>query len=213
MSINDRKERDRIERRELILNTANEIIMTEGIDKLSIRKVAARIEYSPAIIYHYFKDKDDIISHIMARGYEKIIKALSSVEASKSDPKEYIKKLAKKYIEEALKIPQEYANIMLNSSESVLLQTSVLFEGACTKKPGMRIFYDCLKELCEKAEKETIELTTQVIWTATFGLIIRLILEKNLIDAKQRQKLIDFHINTIIDGIICSYQNYNENLM
>ncbi len=58
MSIKERKERERDERRELILNAANEIIKTEGIDNLSIRKIANKIEYSPTIIYYYFNSKE-----------------------------------------------------------------------------------------------------------------------------------------------------------
>jgi AcrR family transcriptional regulator len=75
MTLKERKERDRDERRELILNAANEIIKEEGIDHLSVRKIANKIEYSPSIIYHYFKDKDDIISHLMKKSYKKITDA------------------------------------------------------------------------------------------------------------------------------------------
>ena len=62
MGTNERKEKEREIRRELILNTAQEIISSEGIDNVSIRKIANKIEYSPAIIYYYFKDKDEIIN-------------------------------------------------------------------------------------------------------------------------------------------------------
>ena len=49
--------------------------------------------------------------------------------------------------------------------------------------------------------KERIELTAQVIWASIFGLIIRLIIEKDLPD-EQRQNLIEHHINIVIDGMI-----------
>ena len=44
-----------------IIKAAREIIGNEGVDKVSIRKIAAKIEYSPAIIYHYFGNKEEII--------------------------------------------------------------------------------------------------------------------------------------------------------
>jgi AcrR family transcriptional regulator len=60
MGILERKEREKQEMRDLILNVATEMFIEEGYDKTSIRKIADKIEYSPATIYLYFKDKDEI---------------------------------------------------------------------------------------------------------------------------------------------------------
>jgi len=38
--------------RKLIISTASEIIAEEGLDNLSIRKIAKKIEYSPSVIYN-----------------------------------------------------------------------------------------------------------------------------------------------------------------
>ena len=59
-----RRERERDDRRAMILNAAVEVASQEGIDGLSIRKIASKTEYSPAIIYHYFKNKDEILEQI-----------------------------------------------------------------------------------------------------------------------------------------------------
>ena len=67
MGIAERKEREREEVKDLILNAAREIFLSEGYENTSIRKIATKIEYSPGIIYHHFKDKNDLerrrISH------------------------------------------------------------------------------------------------------------------------------------------------------
>jgi AcrR family transcriptional regulator len=47
--------------REDILNAAREIVSSSGVDGISIRKIAGMIEYSRTIIYHYFKNKEEII--------------------------------------------------------------------------------------------------------------------------------------------------------
>ena len=46
-----------------------------------------------------------------------------------------------------------------------------------------------------------IELTAQIIWTSTYGLISRLILEKN-IPKKQKDRLIDHHFQILINGLL-----------
>jgi len=50
LGIKERKAREIDQRRELILTVAEEIINSEGIDKLSVRKIASKIEYSPSLL-------------------------------------------------------------------------------------------------------------------------------------------------------------------
>jgi AcrR family transcriptional regulator len=47
--------------RTAILEAALTIINSEGINALSVRRIAREIDYSPAALYEYFKSKDDII--------------------------------------------------------------------------------------------------------------------------------------------------------
>lgn len=201
MSIKERKEREREEMRELILNTATEIIAEEGIESLSIRKIASGIEYSPAIIYHYFKDKEDIIDQVMQRGYKKIIQGLASVPQSAECPEQRLKALMRAYINTALEMPEEYKNAQLSSSPGALAYTSSLFKGASGKKPALAILCRCLKDILKEMQDDEIELTAQIITTATFGLIVRLITERD-IDDNQKNRLIEHHIRCIIDSMI-----------
>lgn len=203
MTIEERKEREKEEMRSLILDTANDIIAKEGFDKLSIRKIANRIDYSPAIIYHYFQDKDDILNHVMKKGYQKIISALSSVQVSSDQPVERLRELTCRYIQAALQMPDEFKAVQLNSSPPILEYTASLFKGASGKKPALGILAQCLKDIYKDNDLDhsTIELTAQVIAASTFGLIIRLILEKD-IGEDQRQKLIDRYIKMVVDGMI-----------
>jgi AcrR family transcriptional regulator len=73
MGISERKEREKQEMREKILLVATEMFIEEGYDKTSIRKIADKIEYSPATIYLYFKDKDEIFHAIHDKGFDKFL--------------------------------------------------------------------------------------------------------------------------------------------
>lgn len=203
MGIKERKEREKEEHRELIINAARSIVKEEGLGSLSIRKIAAMIDYSPAIIYHYFKDKDEIINTLMKANYVKIVDVLSAADIKDEKPKERIKYLLKKYIEWAFDIPEEYKTILLSSSDEILQHTSTLFEGASVKRQALSILAKDIKAIYndKNIDDREIELTAQIIWTSTFGLIIRLMVEKN-IPEKQKQALIEHYINFIIDGIM-----------
>jgi AcrR family transcriptional regulator len=69
MGIKERHERDREAVRRAILDAARELFVDEGYQHVSIRKIAERIEYSPAAIYSYFPSKDDIFFALAEEGF------------------------------------------------------------------------------------------------------------------------------------------------
>jgi AcrR family transcriptional regulator len=69
MGIKERHVRDRETVRRAILDAARELFVAEGFKNVSIRKIAERIEYSPAAIYGYFPSKDDIFFALAEEGF------------------------------------------------------------------------------------------------------------------------------------------------
>src|SRR5258708_4464131 len=69
MGIKERQERDREAVRRSILDAARELFVSEGFQNVSIRKIAERIEYSPAAIYGYFASKDDLFFALAEEGF------------------------------------------------------------------------------------------------------------------------------------------------
>jgi AcrR family transcriptional regulator len=69
MGIKERHERDREAVRRAILDAARDLFVDEGYGNVSIRKIAERIEYSPAAIYGYFPSKDDIFFALADEGF------------------------------------------------------------------------------------------------------------------------------------------------
>jgi AcrR family transcriptional regulator len=203
MGIKERRERERDEQCELIIQAASDIISEEGLENLSIRKIAKRIEYSPAIIYHYFKDKNEIVDQLMKQGYQKIVKAISSAMMIEGAPEDRLKMMTRVYIDTALQIPDEFLSIQLSKSEEILPYTASLNAGASKNKPALKILYSCLKDIFKEYEldEKTLELTAQIIAVSTFGLIIKLIIEKD-IDPQQRDDLIEHFIKCMVDVMV-----------
>src|SRR5215208_5070860 len=83
MGIKERQERDREAVRRAILDAARDLFVREGFENVSIRKVAERIEYSPAAIYSYFPGKDDIFFALAAEGFHLLDEKVQS--AMKTD--------------------------------------------------------------------------------------------------------------------------------
>jgi AcrR family transcriptional regulator len=64
------REREREQLRHDIVTAARDLLLEQGLSGLSMRSIADRIEYSPATIYLYFKDKDELVGEVVHTGFE-----------------------------------------------------------------------------------------------------------------------------------------------
>lgn len=107
MGITDRKEREKEELKGTILKAAKILFLEKGVEKTSMRNIADRIEYSPGIIYHYFKDKNEIFHALHQEGFKALgekMEVLSVIQ----DPLDRLKAMGKIYIKFAMENPDMY---------------------------------------------------------------------------------------------------------
>ena len=71
-----------MKKKDEILRTALEIVSTEGIDSLTINTLASRVGLSKATMYHYFKSKEEIITEMLFRGHQRIMKNVFQLDLS-----------------------------------------------------------------------------------------------------------------------------------
>lgn len=112
MGIQERKERERANMRRLILETANSLFISKGFDNISIRNIAKIIEYSPATIYLYFKDKEEIIFSLRNTFIEDLLKQLEEFSFIK-DHISRLKNLANSWFDFAINNPEKYELIFI----------------------------------------------------------------------------------------------------
>jgi len=112
MGIVERKEREKVEMRELIFDAAVQMFAEEGFENTSIRGIAKRIEYSPATIYLYFKDKNELIYAIHEVGFTTLLEKMRTVLIIEN-PLERLREIGHIYIGFSLEHP-EYYNLMFN---------------------------------------------------------------------------------------------------
>jgi AcrR family transcriptional regulator len=86
MGVKERQERDREGIRRKILDAARELFVTEGYRNVSIRKVAERVEYSPAALYGYFPSKDDLFFALAEDGFRTLFEYTNEHKILEGDP-------------------------------------------------------------------------------------------------------------------------------
>jgi len=86
MGTKERQQRDRDRIQQAILTAARDLFITDGYRNVSMRKIADRIEYSPAAIYSYFPSKDDIFFALAEEGFRLLAQRLQDAIDKGSDP-------------------------------------------------------------------------------------------------------------------------------
>lgn len=69
MTIADRRQREKEQRRTEILDAAERLFFSQGYDNISMDDIANAVELNKATIYLYFKNKEALFSAVVLRGF------------------------------------------------------------------------------------------------------------------------------------------------
>ena len=138
MGIAERRQKEKAEMRQNILDAAMDLFISEGFENVSIRKIAEKIEYHPSTIYLYFEDKDAIIFELHNIGFLKLLDKQMSIQHIE-DPLERLYAHGRAYLEFALENPHYYdiMFILPNATQKLLI---------CAKWEGKDRAYDLLRQ-------------------------------------------------------------------
>jgi AcrR family transcriptional regulator len=99
MSIKNRRTRESARLRQNILTAALQIFAEQGYRKVSMRKIAGRIDYSPTTIYRFFRNKEALLQAIAAGTYAELATQFAGVKAEGGDdPLATLRSLVSEYI-------------------------------------------------------------------------------------------------------------------
>jgi len=108
MGITDRKIRQKEEVRASILEAAWDMVLAEGWQSLSIRKIADAIEYSVPVIYSHFENKDAILLEFNKKGFTLLVEKLREAKERQTNAAEQIRAMGRAYWDFAFSNMQYY---------------------------------------------------------------------------------------------------------
>ena len=94
--------------RRLIVDTATEIIETDGQEALSMRSLARRIDLSPAAIYKYFYGKEEILDAVRQRALKRLQQSFATTERLNGNPLEDVRNACRTLLDFAIQQPALY---------------------------------------------------------------------------------------------------------
>jgi AcrR family transcriptional regulator len=92
-----RREREKRELRQSILDAARQIAAGEGWQAVTTRKVAERIEYSHPTIYEHFDSKNALLAELTREGYRQLLAELQASRAKSANPAQAARGMAQAY--------------------------------------------------------------------------------------------------------------------
>lgn len=76
MGIAERKEREKLQRREDIIDAAEKVFFSRGFETATMDEVAVEAELSKGTLYLYFKSREDLQFAVFMRGMEHLLKMM-----------------------------------------------------------------------------------------------------------------------------------------
>lgn len=157
-----RKERERSERQQRIIDTAREIAETDGWDAVTVRKLAERIEYSQPVLYSHFAGKDAIVSAVAEQGCAELAAALGALVDTADTPEAALAVVVDAYLAFARDSAALYDAIFV-------LPTELKF-GPDAPQALQDAFAVLARAFAPFAPPDDAETFTEVAWSTLHGL-------------------------------------------
>lgn len=172
MGISERKEKQKAELKQQILDASIKLFTEFGYDGVTIRKIADIIEYSPTTVYLYFKDKNEILFELHEIGFQKL-EAFNRELVDIKNPLLRLHKLGENYIRFGLE-NREYYDLMFLIPEPIdfidMKAVNCDWHGGGNALNFLKsILQECVdKKLIKDADVETMAMG---IWGMVHGLV------------------------------------------
>jgi len=111
-----RSDHSREELREMALAAAERIVVEQGYEGLSARKVASAIGYTVGTLYLVFENLDDLILHVNARTLDRLHARMSESQSQCNDAGDCLLQLGQVYIRFADDDPHRFAMVFAHRS-------------------------------------------------------------------------------------------------
>ncbi|MFE3541846.1 TetR/AcrR family transcriptional regulator [Nocardia sp. NPDC059177] len=163
MSTQLRKERERAQRRQRIVDAARELAEADGWDAVTIRKLADKIEYSQPVLYSHFAGKAAIVGAVALEGCVDLAEELRRAHDAASTHRAVIENVTRAYLDFASANPARY--------DAMFVLTTDLTFGLDAPQP-LREAFACLEVMFRpNATGDELGARTEDAWSALHGIV------------------------------------------
>lgn len=169
-----RRSREKALVHDRILDAARNLFARDGIEAVSMRKIASAIGYTPAALYVHFASKEDLIRALCRHDFTSLTEAQRKV-AAVADPVERIKRIGHAIVRFAGAHPNHYRFMFMTPLSSVEPAPEDLAGMGNPETDGYAFFVLQVREAIAtnrlRPELTDEHLVAQTFWGAIHGAI------------------------------------------
>jgi AcrR family transcriptional regulator len=203
MGTADRIERERQAKRARIIEAARELFVERGVEAVTLREVAQKIEYSTTAIYVHFADKQALLEALVREDFAVFDAALGSRRAI-ADPVERLTALGEAYVEFALTMPHHYRLLFMTPNSKQPHQMANPLPGLNGFDLLVSTVADCIAAKRFRRELTDARGIAQALWSAVHGLVSLLIVMGNVphFEWRSRAQLLELGVGSMVRGML-----------
>lgn len=158
-----------------ILDAARALFAREGVESVSMRKIAAAIDYTPAALYVHFNDKEDLIRAICRHDFRVLQIEQQKVAAAVADPVERIRRIGMAICRFAAAHPNHYRFMFMTAKSDVEPAPEDLARAGDPEQDSYAYFVELCRQAIRagriRSDLTDAHLVAQTFWAAIHGAI------------------------------------------
>jgi AcrR family transcriptional regulator len=174
MGTAERREREKQETRERILDAARELFAREGYEAVSMRRIAERIEYSATALYFHFEDKEALFRELCHTDFLTLAHGFQELAAIR-DPIDRLQRIGLAYVRFGIEHPNHYRLMFMTPHPPVPAQEQAA-QGRGNPEQDAYAFFaatirECIASGRLRPEFDDPDQIAQMLWAATHGVV------------------------------------------
>jgi AcrR family transcriptional regulator len=164
MAIEDRRERERTARREMIIATARRLAEADGWDAVTTRRLSTEIEYSQPVLYKHFSGMEQIAQAVAVDGFAELADALGTARSGAGTPSVTLTRMARAYLDFARDNPAVY--------DAMFTRATTLRFGTNDTPAQLTAAFEELRQVVDVvADGRDVDALTELFWATLHGLV------------------------------------------
>ena len=194
--------RERVRGREALrlglLDAASRLLVEEGPEALSMRRVAQEVNASTQVLYTMFGGKEGLANELFLEGFERFGRALEAVPRD-SDPLRDLLSLGAAYFENAVANPNYYRVMFSDAIPGFSPPQETLRKTWKTFEPLVEAVRRCMEEgLFAEGDPEEV---AAALWSAAHG-VVSLHLAGHFPGREGARRIFDLTARAVVGGLV-----------
>jgi AcrR family transcriptional regulator len=178
MGTQERRERERLRRREQIVKTARALFRKGGYSRTTMPAIASAAELAPGTLYLYFPSKQALYVELLHEGYGLLERRLREAVAGAASPREQASSLVDAFLRFAREAPDTFDVIFfllqeagreigeMREGREVMARLAARQEACKTVAAGV------LKRARPQLSREAVAVEVDAVWSMLAGVVL-----------------------------------------